>query len=72
MVGNISPIALFRLSVLGPLASREELGRGEVKGLIRELADRTYHIPNSNRTRRRDHRGLVLRLETRGDRGSLP
>ena len=49
MAGNIHPIALFRLSVLGPLASREELERGEIKSLIRELASRTYHIPDSNR-----------------------
>ncbi len=49
MAGNIHPIALFRLSVLGPLASREELERGEIKSIIRELASRTYHIPESNR-----------------------
>ena len=49
MSGNIHPVALFRLSVLGPLASREELERGEIKSLIREMASRTYSIPNSNR-----------------------
>ena len=51
MTGAIHPIALFRLSVLGPLASRDELERGEVKRLIRELASRTYHIPDSDRVR---------------------
>jgi putative transposase len=51
MAGNIHPVALFRLSVLGPLASREELERGEIKSLIREVASRTYSIPNSNRIR---------------------
>ena len=51
MAGNIPPIALFRLCVLGPLASREELKRGEVKDLIQEMASRTYHIPDSNRIR---------------------
>ena len=49
MSGNIHHVALFRLSVLGPLASREELERGEIKSLIREMASRTYSIPNSNR-----------------------
>jgi putative transposase len=43
------PLALFRLTVLGPLASRNQLRRGEVKTLIRELALQTYHIPDSRR-----------------------
>ncbi len=43
----IHAIALFRLSVLGPLASRERLKRGELKALIRELAKQHYDIPNS-------------------------
>ncbi len=51
MAGNIHPVALFRLSVLGPLASREELERGEIKHLVRELASRTYQIPRSKRIR---------------------
>jgi putative transposase len=45
----IPSLALFRLSVLGPLASRCELKRGEIKALVRELADKTYHIPDSRR-----------------------
>jgi len=46
----LHPIALFRLSVLGPLASRGQFKRGEVKTMIRELANQTYHIPDSRRT----------------------
>src|SRR3990167_304683 len=45
----LHPIALFRLSVLGPLASRGELKRGEVKKIIRELSCNTYNIPDSRR-----------------------
>lgn len=45
----IHPLALFRLSVLGPLASRGELKHGEVKAIVRELASKTYNIPNSRR-----------------------
>jgi putative transposase len=46
---EINPIALFRLSVLGPLVSRERLERGELQKTIRELAQRGYAIPNSSR-----------------------
>jgi hypothetical protein len=42
----LHPIALFRLMVLGPLASRGELKRGEVKSVIRELASKTYPPKN--------------------------
>lgn len=42
-------LSLFRLSVLGPLASRGELKRGEIKTIVRELAGRTYNIPGSRR-----------------------
>jgi putative transposase len=31
---KIHPVALFRLSVLGPLASRERLDHGELKRLL--------------------------------------
>ena len=48
---DIHPVALFRLSVLGPLASRERLERGELKRLIEELAERSYAIPGAKRTR---------------------
>jgi len=40
-------IALFRLSVLGPLASRSKLGRGELKKIVDELAAQAYQIPYS-------------------------
>lgn len=46
---QINPIALFRLSVLGPLVSRERLERGELQQTIRVLAQRDYAIPNSRR-----------------------
>ena len=45
----IHPLALFRLSVLGPLASRDHLERGELKKIIQELASITYRIPGSKR-----------------------
>lgn len=69
---DISAAALFRLSVLGPLASRERLERGEIKRLIEELASRTYSIPGAKRTRRsrENHRVLVLRLAPRRHRGA--
>jgi transposase InsO family protein len=50
MIQTIAPIALFRLSVLGPLASREHLERGELKAIIKDLANKTYAIPNTRRT----------------------
>lgn len=46
----IHPTALFRLTVLGPLASRGEIKRGEAKQIIRQLAEQAYNIPDSNRT----------------------
>jgi transposase InsO family protein len=46
----IHPLALFRLSVLGPLASRDHLERGELKKIISELASKTHRIPGSKRT----------------------
>ncbi len=48
-MNNLHPVALFRLSVLGPLVSRDRLERGELKRLIRELASRDYDIPGSAR-----------------------
>lgn len=47
----IHPLALFRLMVLGPLASRSELTRGEIKSVINALAEKSYDIPNSRRCR---------------------
>lgn len=46
---EIDPVALFRLSVLGPMVSREQLARGELQQLIGELAQREYAIPGSQR-----------------------
>ena len=46
---KIHPHALFRLSVLGPLASRDRLDRGELQTLLRDLAAKSYAIPNSRR-----------------------
>lgn len=45
----VDPVALFRLSVLGPLVSRDRLERGELQQIIRELALREYAIPGSRR-----------------------
>jgi transposase InsO family protein len=46
---EIDPVALFRLSVLGPIVSRERLLRGELQQLMREAALREYAIPGSQR-----------------------
>ncbi len=48
-MNEIGPLALFRLSVLGPMVSREQLQHGELQQLIRELAQREYAIPGSER-----------------------
>jgi putative transposase len=45
----LHPLALFRLSVLGQLASRGQLKRGEIKAIIRDLSAKTYNIPDSRR-----------------------
>jgi transposase InsO family protein len=46
---KIHPTALFRLTVLGPLLSRERLERGDVQQMVRELAQRSYDIPGTQR-----------------------
>ena len=46
-MNDIHPMALFRYSVLGPLVSRAELQRGELKAMLHELAARHYDIPGS-------------------------
>lgn len=48
---EIDSLALFRLSVLGPMVSCEQLRRGELQRMIRELAQREYAIPGSQRRR---------------------
>lgn len=46
----IHPTALFRLMILGPLASRGEIKRGEISHIIRQLAAQSYTIPGSRQT----------------------
>jgi len=46
-MNDIHPMALFRYSVLGPLVSRAQLQRGELKATLQELAARHYDIPGS-------------------------
>jgi len=46
---ELHPMALFRLSVLGPLVSRNRLERGDLKRLIREIANREHDIPGASR-----------------------
>ena len=48
-MNEIDSRALFRLSVLGPIVSRERLERGELQQIIRELAQREYAIPGTRR-----------------------
>ena len=43
----LHPLALFRLSVLGALASRERFNHGELAQSIRALSQQTYNIQNS-------------------------
>lgn len=49
MQSNFNSMALLRLSVLGSLASRDSLNRGELKSIIKHLSSQTYQIPNSKR-----------------------
>ena len=46
MSKQLNPMALFRLTVIGPLVSRDRLAKGELKSLIRMIAKQTYQIPN--------------------------
>jgi hypothetical protein len=48
---KIHPTALFRLSVLGQLISRDKLERGELRAIICKLAAQTYQIPGGNRVK---------------------
>jgi len=50
-MNDIHPMALFRYSVLGPLISRADLPRGELKKTLQELAARHYDIPGSHNSR---------------------
>lgn len=49
MTNTIHSVALFRLSVLGPLASRDYLGHGELKLILAQLAAQPYNIPGTRR-----------------------
>jgi putative transposase len=79
---DIDPKALFKLTVLGPLISRERLERGELQQLMREAAQREYAIPGTQR-RRISHKTIqawyyawrrsgldALAPKPRADRGS--
>lgn len=46
----IHPIALFRLTVIGPLISRDKLRHGERRAIVKSLAEQSYKIPDSKRT----------------------
>lgn len=50
MSNSLHPLALFRLTVLGELASRNQLQHGEIKKIVRELATNAFKIPGSKRT----------------------
>lgn len=50
-MNDLHSMALFRYSVLGPLISRGELQRGDLKATVRELAARHYDIPGSRNSR---------------------
>lgn len=77
----LHPLALFRLSVLGPLASRGDLQRGEIKKFVRELSKNTFNIPGSRRVHLSEQtilrwyyewkdRGIIgLTPKIRGDKG---
>jgi transposase InsO family protein len=51
MTKPLDPIAMFRLTVLGPLTIRTHFEKGERAKLIKELASQAYAIPGTNRTR---------------------
>ena len=48
MKHHIDAMALFRLSILGPLASRERFESGELKTLINTLSQQTYRLPSGD------------------------
>ena len=64
-MNDLHPVALFRLTVLGPLVSRDRLQRGELKRLIRELASRDYDMPGTDRCRIGEKTIVVLCLAPR-------
>lgn len=85
-MNEVDPKALFRLSVLGPLVSRERLGHGELQQIVQQLAQQEYAIPGSRRRhisektllkwyyawRREGLTGLADRARTDVGRSKLP
>ena len=51
MTQPIHSVALFRLAVLGPLATRDRLEPGELKQIIHELAGHTHSTPGQKLVR---------------------
>lgn len=49
MTKPVHPQALFRISVIGPLMSRADLAKGELKILIQGLAEHAYDTPDGKR-----------------------
>jgi putative transposase len=49
MTKPIHPQALFRISVIGPLMSRADLEKGELKRLVQGLAKHAYDAPDGKR-----------------------
>jgi transposase InsO family protein len=47
---SVHPKALFRLTVIGSLISRDSLAYGELKAVTQELAQLSYDIPHSKHT----------------------
>ena len=45
----LHPAVLFRLAVLGALASRDKFQHGEIKKIVTDLSTNTFQIPGSNR-----------------------
>ena len=49
MIKPVHPEALFRISVIGPLMSRADLAKGELKTLVQGLSKHAYDAPDGKR-----------------------
>ena len=49
MTKPIHPAVLFRISVIGPLMSRADLAKGELKILVQDLSKHAYDAPDGKR-----------------------
>lgn len=49
MTKPIDPQALFRMTVIGPLISRADFEKGELKRIVQGLSKHTYDAPNGKR-----------------------